>query len=81
MSIVNPRAVRLDREVMRTPTVNRGCGTHQAMRLLVIGAACALTSACGGGGGGASDGTPVTPPPAAAELAWDNGNWDQQEWK
>jgi hypothetical protein len=81
MSQANPRAVRLDRKAMRPRAVDRGCGTREATRVLVIGAACALMSACGGGGGGASDGPPVTPPPAAADLTWDNGNWDQQEWK
>jgi hypothetical protein len=80
MSKANPRAVGLDRKVMRPQAVNRGRGAGEAMRWLVIGAACALVSACGGGGGGASDGTAAAPPPAAAELAWDNGNWDQQEW-
>lgn len=79
MSKADPRAVRLDRRAMRTRAVDRGRGARAPIRLLVIGAACALLSACGGGGGGASDGPAATPPPA--ELAWDNGNWDQQEWK
>jgi hypothetical protein len=52
------------------------------LRILAIGATCSLLCACGGGGGGGGTDTSGTPPaPAAAELAWDNGNWDQQEWK
>jgi hypothetical protein len=51
------------------------------VRAIAIGAICALLCACGGGGSGASDGTEVVSPPQKAELSWDNGNWDQQEWK
>jgi hypothetical protein len=52
------------------------------LRRLTIGAACLFMCACGGGGGDGEGSTPVaTPAPAPAELAWDNGNWDQKEWK
>jgi hypothetical protein len=50
------------------------------MRVLALAAAILCTSACGGGGGG-SDTPVVKPPVQKADLAWDNGNWDQQEWQ
>lgn len=52
-----------------------------ALRAFAFGTACTLLCACGGGGGGGSDDSGVVAPPQKAELSWDNGNWDQQEWK
>jgi len=70
----------------RPPTRFRSVdGRHRpaaALRLFMIGVVSVFTCACGGGGsGGGPDAPVVTAPPPQAELAWDNGNWDQQEWK
>jgi len=66
----------------RARSTDRTAGSAATLRILAIGAACSILCACGGGGGGGGSDASVTPPaPAPAELAWDNGNWDQQEWK
>lgn len=72
--------VDLDHELTRVRSPDRWRRPAAAKRLLAISTVCVLMSACGGGGGG-SDAPVVTPPPAPAELAWDDGNWDQKEWK
>jgi hypothetical protein len=72
--------VDLDDELTRVRSPDRWRRPAAAKRLLAISTVCVLMSACGGGGGG-SDAPVVTPPPAPAELAWDDGNWDQKEWK
>ena len=64
---------RDDTQSMRRPAV--------AVRAIAVGTVCTVMCACGGGGGGASDDTGAVPPPQKTELSWDNGNWDQQEWK
>jgi hypothetical protein len=80
MSNQRMRAHVLDRESTRIRCADGLRGATTAMRVLALGAALLFTSACGGGGGGSD--TPVVKPPAQkAELAWDNGNWDQQEWQ
>lgn len=67
---------------IRARSTDRTGGSASTLRILAIGATCLFLCACGGGGGGGGSDAPVTPPaPAPTELAWDNGNWDQQEWK
>ena len=74
--------VDLDHELPRVRSPDRLRGSAAAKQLLTISTVCLLMSACGGGGGGGGSDAPVgAPPPTPAELAWDNGNWDQKEWK
>lgn len=80
MTINCSRVDGREQDSSRAPSVDRGNGAANLLRLLTIGAACLFLHACGGGGGGSD--APVTPPPTTkADLAWDNGNWDQQEWQ
>lgn len=82
MKMSSARAVEPNRESVLIPCGSRRRGRALASRLLVIGAVCTFLCACGGGGGGgASDTHVATPPPQKTELAWDSGNWDQQEWQ
>lgn len=80
MTNSHARVDALAQALSRVPSAARLGSSVATIRLLVITGACLLMSACGGGGGG-SDAPVATPPPTATELAWDNGNWDQQEWK
>ena len=64
----------------RIRSTDRTSGSAAMLRILAVGTTYLFLCACSGGGGG--NDAPSTPPaPAPAELAWDNGNWDQQEWK
>jgi len=69
-----------DQDSSRAQVADRRDGAAAVLRMLTIGAACLLTCACGGGGSGSDAPVATPPPPAKAELAWDSGNWDQQEW-
>lgn len=82
MTNTDTRVVALAQALSPVQSADRLDGLAGVIRLLAITSTCLLMGACGGGGGGGGSDTPVaTPPPAPAELAWDNGNWDQQEWK
>jgi hypothetical protein len=82
MTKANSRALPHERQPTRFCSADGRHGPAAALRIFMIGVVCVFTCACGGGGsGGGSDAPVVTPPPQQAELAWDNGNWDQQEWK
>jgi hypothetical protein len=82
--MINTRS-RVDRRALdwtQTRSTDRTGGSAATLRILAIGATCVFLGACGGGGGGGGSDAPVTPPPTAkADLAWDTGNWDQQEWQ
>lgn len=80
MTHSDTRVLARQPDLLRVRCSGRSSRSAVAMRLLAITSACVLVGACGGGAGG-NDAPAVTPPPAAAELTWDNGNWDQQEWK
>ncbi len=80
MTNTDARVDALDQALSRVSSADRLGGSTATIRTLVITSASLLMCACGGGGGG-NDAPVATPPPAATELAWDNGNWDQQEWK
>ncbi len=80
MSNQRMRADVVGRDPRRLRCADGLRGAASAMRVLALAAAILCTSACGGGGGG-SDTPVVKPPVQKADLAWDNGNWDQQEWQ